>query len=94
MSVFMIIMKAQDLFRIPNVIPMRYLSHEIIITTLTTNVRKEKESNMVARNLRRDKYCGECNKFLYEDACGYGICKQNDDVCYCGDLCHLIHGKP
>ena len=71
-----------------------FLSHGSTVTTLTTNVRKEKESNMVARNLRRDKYCGECNKFLYEDACGYGICKQNDDVCYCGDLCHLIHGKP
>lgn len=49
---------------------------------------------MVARNLRRDKYCGECDKFLYEDACGYGRCKQNDDVCYCGDMCHLIYGKP
>ena len=49
---------------------------------------------MVARNLRRDKYCGECNKFLYEDACGYGNCKVNGDKCYCGDLCHLIHGKP
>ena len=39
-------------------------------------------------------FCGECEKFLYEDACGYGNCKVNGDKCYCGDLCHLTHGKP
>ena len=39
-------------------------------------------------------YCGECDKLLYEDACGYGDCKVNGDKCYCGDLCHLTHGKP
>ena len=41
-----------------------------------------------------EEYCGECDKLLYEDACGYGRCKVNGDECYCGDLCHLIHGKP
>ena len=47
-------------------------------------------------NVMEDKeiYCGGCDKFLYEDACGYGECKVNGDKCYCGDLCHLIHGKP
>ena len=47
-------------------------------------------------NVMQDKeiYCGECDKFLYEDACGYGDCKVNGDKCYCGDLCHLTHGKP
>ena len=49
---------------------------------------------MVARNMRRDKYCGECDKLLYEDTCGYGNCKVNGDKCYCGDLCHLTNGKP
>ena len=38
--------------------------------------------------------CGECDKFLYEDVCGYGMCKKNGEICYCGDLCHLIHRKP
>ena len=42
----------------------------------------------------KEIYCGGCDKFLYEDACGYGECKVNGDKCYCGDLCHLIHGKP
>lgn len=44
--------------------------------------------------MSKELYCGECNKFLYEDAYGFGICKQNDGVCHCGDLCHLTHGKP
>ena len=39
-------------------------------------------------------YCGECEKFLYEDVCGFGICKQNDGVCHCGDKCHITNGKP
>ena len=40
-------------------------------------------------------YCGECEKFLYEDTDGFGICgKKNNEVCYCGDKCHITHGKP
>lgn len=43
--------------------------------------------------MNKKLHCGECDKLLYEDACGYGECKVNGDKCYCGDLCHLIHGK-
>ena len=40
-------------------------------------------------------YCGECEKFLYEDTDGFGICgKKNNEECYCGDKCHIINGKP
>ena len=39
-------------------------------------------------------YCGECEKFLYEDTDGYGICGKTKEVCYCGDKCHLTRGKP
>ena len=40
-------------------------------------------------------YCGECDKFACEDTDGFGICgKKNNEVCYCGDKCHLTHGKP
>lgn len=46
------------------------------------------------KKMSKELCCGECDKYLYEDACGYGRCKQNDGVCHCGDLCHLIHGKP
>ena len=47
-------------------------------------------------NAMEDKviYCGECEKFLYEDTDGYGICGKTKEVCYCGDLCHITHGKP
>ena len=38
--------------------------------------------------------CGECEVFLYEDINGYGICGKTKDVCYCGDKCHITHGKP
>ena len=41
------------------------------------------------------KHCGECKKFLYEDIEGYGFCgKKDNEVCYCGDRCHLINGNP
>lgn len=39
-------------------------------------------------------YCGECEKFLYEDTDGYGICDKTKEVCRCSDKCHLINGKP
>ena len=39
-------------------------------------------------------YCGECEKFLYEDTYGFGICEKTNEECYCGDKCHLTHGKP
>lgn len=48
-------------------------------------------------NVMEDKAilcCGECEKFLYEDTDGFGICGKTKEVCYCGDKCHLINGKP
>ena len=39
-------------------------------------------------------HCGECEKFLYEDTDGFGICEKTKEVCYCGDKCHITHGKP
>ena len=39
-------------------------------------------------------YCGECEKFLYEDIEGYGVCDKTNEVCRCSDKCHLTHGKP
>ena len=39
-------------------------------------------------------YCGECNKFAYEDTDGFGICGKTNEECYCGDKCHITHGKP
>ena len=47
-------------------------------------------------NVMDDKviYCGECEKFLYEDIDGFGICGETNEECYCGDKCHLTNGKP
>ena len=39
-------------------------------------------------------YCGECEKFLYEDTDGFGVCGKTKEVCRCSDKCHLTHGKP
>ena len=42
----------------------------------------------------KEIYCGECEKFLYEDTDGFGVCGKTKEVCYCGDKCHLKYGKP
>ena len=39
-------------------------------------------------------YCGECEKFAYEDTDGYGFCLKTNEECCCSDKCHLTHGKP
>ena len=39
-------------------------------------------------------YCGECDKFLYEDTDGFGICDKTKEEWRCSDKCHLTHGKP
>ena len=70
------------------------------ITTLTacltgiatcTSVEEIKIVNVMENKVI---YCGECEKFLYEDINGYGICDKTNEECYCGDKCHLTHGKP
>ena len=37
---------------------------------------------------------GECEKFLYEDADGFGVCGKTNEECCCCDKCHITHGKP
>ena len=56
-----------------------------------TSVEETKTANVM-----EDKviYCGECEKFLYEDINGYGVCGKTNEVCRCSDKCHLTHGKP
>ena len=70
------------------------------ITTLTacltgiatcTSVEEIKIVNVMQNKVI---YCGECEKFLYEDINGYGFCGKTNEKCYCGDKCHLINGKP
>ena len=46
------------------------------------------------REMSKTIYCGECDKFAYEDVNGYGVCIKNNDECRCSDKCHIIHGKP
>ena len=70
------------------------------ITTLTAcltgiaTCTSEEETKIV--NVMQNKviYCGECEKFLYEDINGYGVCGKTNEECYCGDKCHIINGKP
>lgn len=39
-------------------------------------------------------HCGECKKFAYEDANGYGVCDKTNEECRCSDKCNLKNGKP
>ena len=39
-------------------------------------------------------YCGECEKFLYEDIYGYGVCGKNNDEFRSSDKFHLTNGNP
>ena len=70
------------------------------ITTLTaclmgiatyTSVEEIKIVNVMQNKVI---YCGECEKFLYEDTDGFGVCDKANEECYCGDKCHITHGKP
>ena len=56
-----------------------------------TSVEEIKTANVMGNKVI---YCGECDKFLYEDIDGYGFCLESDDLCRCSDKCHLTHGKP
>ena len=46
------------------------------------------------REMSKIIYCGECDKFLYEDIDGYGLCGKTNEECRCSDKCHLTNGKP
>ena len=70
------------------------------ITTLTacltgiatcTSVEEIKIANVMGNKVI---YCGECEKFLYEDINGYGVCGKTNEECCCCDKCHITHGKP
>ena len=39
-------------------------------------------------------YCGECERFLFEDTYGYGVCGKSKEGCLCSDKCHLTNCKP
>ena len=70
------------------------------ITTLTAclmgiaTCMSVEETKIVSVMENKLIYCGECEKFLYEDTDGFGVCGKTSEVCYCGDKCHLINGKP
>ena len=70
------------------------------ITTLTTcltgiaTYTPEEETKTAIVMEDKVIYCGECEKFDHEDTDGYGICGETNEECYCGDKCHLTHGKP
>ena len=44
--------------------------------------------------MSKTTFCGECEKFLYEDTDGYGICEKTNEECRCSDKCHLTNWKP
>ena len=67
-----------------------------LTTCLTGIVYCTSVEEIKTASVMEDKaiYCGECEDFLYEDTDGFGICGKTREVCYCGDKCHITHGKP
>ena len=43
--------------------------------------------------MNKEIYCGECEKFLYEDTEGFGICGKTNMKCRCSDKCRLVPKK-
>lgn len=43
----------------------------------------------MARKEEREKFCGECDKFLYEDTDGFGYCNVTRREKRCDDKCNL-----
>ena len=69
-------------------------THTACLTGIATYTSVEE---IKIANVMEDKailYCGECEKFLYEDTDGFGVCGKTNEECYCGDKCHIINGKP
>ena len=54
----------------------------------------ENQKELLEVKMTKTTYCGECEKFLYEDTDGFGICGKTNEECRCSDKCHLINGKP
>ena len=64
------------------------------LTGIATCTNVEDSDVAVVMGNKTILYCGECEKFLYEDTDGFGVCGKTNEECYCGDKCHLTHGKP
>ena len=71
----------------------RILTFATCMTDIATCTSAE---DLKTASVMEDKviYCGECEKFLYEDINGYGVCGKTNEECCCGDKCHITHGKP
>ena len=54
----------------------------------------ENQKELLEVKMTKTTYCGECEKFLYEDTDGFGVCDKTNEECRCSDKCHLINGKP
>ena len=57
-----------------------------------TSVEEIKIANVMGNN--KVICCGECEKFLYEDINGFGVCCKTNEECCCCDKCHITNGKP
>ena len=79
-------------FGYERIIPQSNNLIEGLFTLLCWIIENQKE--LLEVKMTKTTYCGECEKFLYEDTDGFGVCDKTNEECRCSDKCHLINGKP
>ena len=52
------------------------------------------DEDVPKKTMSKTIYCGEFEKFLYEDTDGYGVCENANEECRRSDKCNLTNCKP
>ena len=68
-------------FGYERIIPQSNNLIEGLFTLLCWEIENQKE--LLEVKMTKTTYCGECEKFLYEDTDGFGVCDKTNEECCC-----------